>query len=112
MGGRIPPDHGVVRPVSAMKVTLPRFYPILDTEVAQRSGLVVADAAKEMLDAGVRILQIRHKEHFDRNTFESCRRIAEACRAAGALFVINDRADVAVLLDAALHVGQDDLPAV
>ena len=30
----------------------------------------------------------------------------------GALFVINDRADMAVLLDAALHIGQDDLPAL
>ncbi|MCL5745575.1 MAG: thiamine phosphate synthase, partial [Acidobacteria bacterium] len=29
---------------------------------------------------------------------------------AGALFVIDDRADIAALLDAGLHVGQDDLP--
>lgn len=36
--------------------------------------------------------------------------MAELCRQAGALFVINDRADVARLLDAGLHVGQDDLP--
>ena len=32
------------------------------------------------------------------------------CADTGALFVINDRADMAMLLDSALHVGQDDLP--
>lgn len=37
-------------------------------------------------------------------------RVAELCRRAGALFIINDRADVASLLEAGLHVGQDDLP--
>jgi len=32
------------------------------------------------------------------------------CADAGALFVINDRADMAMMLDCGLHVGQDDLP--
>jgi thiamine-phosphate pyrophosphorylase len=31
------------------------------------------------------------------------------CRDAGALFVVNDRADLAALTGAALHLGQDDL---
>jgi thiamine-phosphate pyrophosphorylase len=39
------------------------------------------------------------------------REIAGICRDAGILFVINDRADFANLLGAALHIGQDDLPA-
>ena len=37
-------------------------------------------------------------------------RIAALCREAGATFVVNDRADFAMLLGAGLHVGQDDLP--
>jgi len=37
--------------------------------------------------------------------------MADRCREAGALFVVNDRADVAALARAAgVHVGQDDLP--
>ena len=32
------------------------------------------------------------------------------CREAGALFIVDDRADIAMLLEAGLHVGQDDLP--
>jgi thiamine-phosphate pyrophosphorylase len=67
-------------------------------------------AATALLDAGVQILQLRHKTHFSRDVFADAERIARMCADAGALFVINDRADMAMLLDAALHVGQDDLP--
>lgn len=36
--------------------------------------------------------------------------IRALCALSGALCVVNDRADVAALLDAGLHLGQDDLP--
>ena len=94
-----------------MMAAFPRFYPILDTGAAARAGLDLAKSAEALLDAGIGILQLRHKDHFDRKTFEMAQEVAAACREAGALFVINDRADMAVLLDAALHIGQDDLPA-
>jgi thiamine-phosphate pyrophosphorylase len=88
---------------------LPRLYPILDTATLDRNGIALTDAATTLLDTGVQILQLRHKGHFSRGIFEQAEQIAEACRRAGALFVINDRADIAALLDAALHLGQDDL---
>ena len=93
-----------------MIATIPRFYPILDTAAVARAGMDVARSAKTLLEAGVRILQLRHKDLFDRKMFETSRELAEVCRKTGARFVINDRADMAVLLDAALHIGQDDLP--
>ncbi|HEX5227879.1 MAG TPA: thiamine phosphate synthase [Bryobacteraceae bacterium] len=80
-------------------MTLPPFYPIV-------SSLATAEI---LLEAGARIIQYRNKEFFSRAAFEEAARIAELCRSAGALFVINDRADIAKLLDAALHLGQDDL---
>ncbi len=80
-------------------MTLPPFYPIIDT----------VPAAEAVLEAGARILQFRHKGLFSRQAFEDASRIAALCRSAGALFVVNDRADVATLLNAALHLGQDDL---
>jgi len=83
---------------------LPPFYPILD---ADRVSAI--PAAEALLDAGARILQFRHKSFFSRQAFEEANRIAELCQRAGALFVVNDRADIAMLLNAALHLGQDDL---
>ena len=82
------------------------FYPVLD---AGRCGLPVVDAAEAILDAGARILQFRHKAFFSRDVFQNAERVAALCRQAGALFVLNDRADLARLLRAALHLGQDDL---
>ena len=89
---------------------LPNFYPILDTEVAARHGVDVVHAAEQILDGGARILQFRHKGFFSRDVFATMQRVAEICRAGAALFVMNDRADIAALLGAGLHLGQDDLP--
>lgn len=80
-------------------MNLPAFYPIVDR----------VPAAEAILEAGAKILQFRHKGFFSRQVFEDAGRIAEMCRSAGALFIVNDRADIAKLLDAGLHLGQDDL---
>ena len=66
-----------------MMAALPRFYPILDTGAAARRKYGLAKSAEALLDAGIRILQLRHKEHFDRKMFETAREVAAACRAAG-----------------------------
>jgi thiamine-phosphate pyrophosphorylase len=77
--------------------------------LAQRSCDVIA-VAEAMLAGGARILQFRHKGHYSRQVFVEAEKVAALCRRAGALFVIDDRADIAILLDAGVHVGQDDLP--
>jgi thiamine-phosphate pyrophosphorylase len=89
---------------------LPRVYPILDTESLDRRAIPLETAAAAFLDGGAGILQIRHKRHWSRGFFESAQIVARLCREAGAALVVNDRADFALLLDAGLHVGQDDLP--
>ncbi len=88
---------------------LPRFYPILDTQLLSRRGITPLAAAETLLEAGARILQLRHKEHFSRSVFDQAEQIAKLCRQVDALFVIDDRADMAALLGAALHLGQEDL---
>jgi thiamine-phosphate pyrophosphorylase len=88
---------------------LPRVYPILDCAALEARGLSVERAAGAMIAGGAKILQIRRKGHWPRDFVEEARRVRERCRADGVLFVVNDRADFAELLDAALHVGQDDL---
>ncbi|HET8549372.1 MAG TPA: thiamine phosphate synthase, partial [Bryobacteraceae bacterium] len=67
-------------------------------------------AAEAITGAGARILQFRHKAFFGRETYELAERVASICARRGVLFVINDRADFAKLLGAAVHVGQHDLP--
>jgi thiamine-phosphate pyrophosphorylase len=90
-------------------MVLPRFYPILDTDVALRHGIDPLDAAQQILDGGARILQFRHKGFLSREAFAWLEQIAELARGAGATLVVNDRADLAQLFGAALHLGQDDL---
>jgi thiamine-phosphate pyrophosphorylase len=88
---------------------LPRVYPIVDTESLSARHISLETAAAAFLEGGAGILQIRHKAHWTRAIFESTRVIARLCREAGATFVVNDRADIAMLVDAGVHVGQDDL---
>ncbi len=90
-------------------IALPRVYPILDSEALARRGIALETAAAALLEGGAGILQIRHKGHWSRGVYASAKRIAILCREAGADFVVNDRADFALLLDAGLHIGQDDL---
>src|ERR1700723_2331152 len=90
-------------------MTIPAFYPILDTEAAARRNVDVLKAAKQILEAGAQILQFRHKGFWSRSVFDMIERVAELCGDAGAPFVVNDRADLAKLVGAALHLGQDDL---
>jgi thiamine-phosphate pyrophosphorylase len=88
---------------------LPRLYPILDTESLSARGIALETAAAAFLEGGAGILQIRHKGHWSRDFFENARHVARLCREAGADLMVNDRADFARLLEAGLHVGQDDL---
>jgi thiamine-phosphate pyrophosphorylase len=89
---------------------LPRLYPILDTGLLAQRGIAVAQAAEAILDAGAGILQFRHKGHWTREVFAEAEAVAKLCRDASAQFVVNDRADLARMMNAALHLGQDDLP--
>jgi thiamine-phosphate pyrophosphorylase len=91
-------------------MTLPRFYPILDTQIAAERGCDAFEAADALTAAGARILQFRHKGVLSRDVFDLAERTASLCARRGVAFVMNDRADVAMLLASGLHVGQDDLP--
>ncbi len=90
-------------------MTIPRVYPILDTQLLAAKGCDPETAVQAWLDGGARILQIRHKHPWNREVFAQAERIAAQCVQRGVAFVVNDRADMAKLLCAGLHVGQDDL---
>jgi thiamine-phosphate pyrophosphorylase len=91
-------------------VKLPRLYPILDSGLLSRRGIAILDAADGFLSAGVRILQFRHKGPVTRETLADLDAVAALCRNAAVQLVVNDRADLAQMVGAALHLGQEDLP--
>jgi thiamine-phosphate pyrophosphorylase len=64
-----------------------------------------------VLSGGAKIVQLRDKESSDRELLEKARYFREKTQEAGALFFLNDRLDIALLVDAdGMHVGQKDLP--
>lgn len=87
-----------------------KVYPILDASALERRGCGLRLAAGALVGAGAKILQIRHKGFWSRDFFREAEQVAEVCSRAGTQLVVNDRADFAMLLNAGLHVGQDDLP--
>jgi thiamine-phosphate pyrophosphorylase len=67
----------------------------------------VAEAAA----GGATVFQLREKSLTDAEFLERARRVRRRTRDAGALFIVNDRPDVARLAEAdGVHLGQDDLP--
>jgi len=62
------------------------------------------------LDGGADIIQLREKNLDDSDLLERASWVVGACQAAGALTIVNDRADIASLSGAdGVHLGQDDL---
>lgn len=60
---------------------------------------------------GADVFQLREKSLTDRELIARARRVREWTRNAGVLFVMNDRPDIARLVDAdGVHLGQEDLP--
>jgi len=62
-----------------------------------------------VIDAGVGMVQLRDRSLTDRELVITARSFAVTCRDNGALFIVNDRADVAMLAGAdGVHLGQGD----
>lgn len=64
-----------------------------------------------VLEGGVDVVQLRMKGHEDDAILATAKRFAAVCDRYGALFVLNDRPDLAVSAGAGgVHLGQDDAP--
>lgn len=83
---------------------------VLVTEaLCSRPWLEVVRAAAQ---GGADVVQLREKQLPDGEFLRRAEQALEACRRAGAIFVVNDRLDAALLAGAdGVHLGQDDLPA-
>lgn len=79
------------------------------TLVPGRDHVMIAELA---LAGGADMIQFRDKTGSMRDLLPQARAIRRLCRSRGALFIVNDRVDLALAADAdGAHVGQEDLPA-
>ncbi|WP_158882149.1 thiamine phosphate synthase [Amycolatopsis anabasis] len=89
-----------------------RLYLCTDARADRGDLAAFADAA---LAGGVDIIQLRDKSDGApleaKQELAALEVLADACARHGALLSVNDRADVALAVDAdVLHLGQDDIP--
>src|SRR5271170_188329 len=83
------------------------FYAMIDSSAVYNP----VDLAGRLLDGGARVLQLRLKDAGGGAMLHAARQIDQMCRQAGAILIVNDRLDVAILAGApGVHLGQDDLP--
>ncbi|HLL28320.1 MAG TPA: thiamine phosphate synthase [Xanthobacteraceae bacterium] len=84
------------------------LYVLVDPAIAKGKPLdqLAAAAAK----GGATLVQLRDKTGTTRRSIDEARAIKHALRGTGVPLIINDRADVALAVDAGgIHVGRDDL---
>ncbi len=87
--------------VADVRRRLGRLHVLVDSE-----GLAAA-----ALDGGAPTIQVRLKAGTDAERCSVAAAVVTRCRAAGALCLVNDRADIAVAVGAdGVHLGADDLP--
>ena len=69
------------------------------------------EAAALARNAGAAFFQYRNKNGTRRAVFDVASRLVKIARESGALFLVNDHADIAAAVNAdGVHLGQDDLP--
>jgi thiamine-phosphate pyrophosphorylase len=91
-------------------IALSPLYAIVDAEVCAARGWRPHDLARAFLAGGARLLQLRAKTLPGGAFLDLADAVAAEAGRAGATLIVNDRPDIARLVDAAgVHVGQDDL---
>ncbi len=94
---------------ATMAPSLDGIYIIVDPEATR--GRPVTDVARQSLEGGARVVQLRDKLNDKGDMLRSARDLKSICDEYDALFVMNDHADLARAAEAhVLHVGQTDLP--
>ncbi len=83
------------------------FYLVTDSELSKKGTLF---DVKEAVESGCRIVQYREKNKSTQEMVHEASEIKRIC-SDRAIFLVNDRIDVALAVDAdGIHIGQDDMP--
>ncbi|MBD3168866.1 MAG: thiamine phosphate synthase [candidate division Zixibacteria bacterium] len=71
-----------------------------------------AEIVRLALEGGADIVQLREKKAEGGRFYRAAKEIREITAAAGVTFIVNDRIDIAMAVNAdGVHVGQEDIPA-
>lgn len=90
----------------------PRWWDLCIITDRASSGLSHTEVVSRALAGGATMIQLREKSPNLRVLWEEGKMIRAACRAHSACFIVNDRVDLALALEAdGVHLGQEDLPA-
>ncbi|HEX4838031.1 MAG TPA: thiamine phosphate synthase [Solirubrobacteraceae bacterium] len=85
-----------------------RLYLVCDCMPGDRD---LNDFLAEAIAGGVDVVQLREKQLEDELLAEAASVAADVCDAHGALFILNDRPDIAAAVRAdGVHLGQEDMP--
>ncbi|MDP2938875.1 MAG: thiamine phosphate synthase [Candidatus Omnitrophota bacterium] len=85
------------------------LYLILDREVLDYASLL--NVAHKAIKAGIDIIQLRDKIGLAKNTLSLAIKLRKLTKDFQAIFIVNDRIDLALLSHAdGVHLGQDDIP--
>lgn len=88
-------------------------------QLLQRSQLYLVTSPSEKLlenveaalKGGLTLVQYRDKDTNDSIRLATAQKLRQLCHSYGALFIVNDRVDLAIAADAdGVHLGQEDLP--
>lgn len=85
-----------------------RYYFVTDRGLSKQGNVEDVRAA---IQGGVQIVQYREKHLPIRDQIWEALQIRTLCRKQGVLFLVNDRVDVALAVEAdGVHLGQEDMP--
>ncbi|UCE62591.1 MAG: thiamine phosphate synthase [Nitrospirota bacterium] len=100
-------EASVDSPNTASKIK--GLYLLLDQRWASRWAL--ADILRHGADLGVRVVQYRNKHDAMNEVYRQALELRKIARDSGVTFIVNDRCDVGVAVEAdGVHLGQSDLP--
>ncbi|GMG55893.1 unnamed protein product [Ambrosiozyma monospora] len=86
------------------------IYLVTNSEMVP-NGISFLDQVSAAIDNGVTLVQLREKNLDTRTFIERAKQVKKLTDKAGIPLIINDRVDIALAVDAHLHVGQSDMDA-
>ncbi|MFZ3085995.1 MAG: thiamine phosphate synthase [Candidatus Hydromicrobium sp.] len=83
------------------------LYFITDSRLTRKT---ILEDVKSAIRAGVKIIQYREKEKSTGDMIKEAKEIGELCKKNNVLFIINDRVDIVLAVDAdGVHLGNKDM---